>query len=231
MISAGLQGHEPANPIGRLKTLLTGPALPRADDVADTWDVGYFIDTLREALPADWRDFLVAMLAAINDPARASDLDQFPLWRDTSALPLETPWPRHDPASQTAPRRISTACVTARVPERIYLLQRLAGDPIHCGVLIYTASAGNQGTLGGLVEVTHRFSRAMKSALERARLCSSDPVCADHDPSNAQDDRMLHGAACHGCLLISETSCEARNVSLDRALLVDTIGTSGARFF
>ena len=64
-----------------------------------------------------------------------------------------------------------------------------------------------------------------------ARLCSGDPVCADHDPVNAQDDRMLHGAACHGCLLISETSCEARNVSLDRALLVDTVGTAGASFF
>jgi Domain of unknown function (DUF1998) len=115
--------------------------------------------------------------------------------------------------------------------ERIYLLERSAGEPVRCGVLIYTASAGNQGTLGGLVEVTHRFSRVIKSALERARLCSGDPVCADHDPLNAQDDRMLHGAACHGCLLISETSCEARNVSLDRALLVDTIALAGAAFF
>jgi hypothetical protein len=56
-------------------------------------------------------------------------------------------------------------------------------------MLIYTASAGNQGTLGGLVEVTQRFGRILKSALERARLCSGDPVCADHDP--AQGDRML----------------------------------------
>jgi hypothetical protein len=42
---------------------------------------------------------------------------------------------------------------------------------------------------------------------------------------------MLHGAACHGCLLISETSCEARNVSLDRALLIDTVGVTGSGFF
>ena len=69
------------------------------------------------------------------------------------------------------------------------------------------------------------------SALERERLCSSDPVCADHDPTHADEDRMLYGAACHGCLLISETSCEARNVSLDRALLVDTLGTVEAAFF
>ena len=115
--------------------------------------------------------------------------------------------------------------------ERIYVLPRLPREAIQCGVLVYTASAGNQGTLGGLVEVTQRFGRILKSALERARLCSGDPVCADHDPTHAQDDRSLHGAACHGCLLISETSCEARNVSLDRALLVDTVGTAGAGYF
>jgi hypothetical protein len=115
--------------------------------------------------------------------------------------------------------------------ERIYVLPRLPGEAIRSGVLVYTASAGNQGTLGGLVDVTRRFGRILNSALERARLCSGDPVCADHDPVHSQDDRMLHGAACHGCLLVSETSCEARNVSLDRALLVETVGTVGAAFF
>ena len=99
------------------------------------------------------------------------------------------------------------------------------------GVLIYTASAGNQGTLGGLVEVSRRFAQVLESALERQRLCSGDPVCADHDPAVAAEDRTLHGAACHGCLVIAETSCEARNLFLDRALLVDTVGPSGAAFF
>jgi hypothetical protein len=42
---------------------------------------------------------------------------------------------------------------------------------------------------------------------------------------------MLHGAACHGCLVIAETSCEARNLFLDCALLVDTVGTHGAEYF
>jgi hypothetical protein len=65
----------------------------------------------------------------------------------------------------------------------------------------------------------------------RARLCSGDADCADHDSVHAQADRMLHGAAYHGCLLVSETSCEARNVSVDRALLVDTAATVGAVFF
>jgi len=115
--------------------------------------------------------------------------------------------------------------------ERLYALPRMPGQPIQCGILIYTASAGNQGTLGGLVEVTRRFVQILKSALERARLCSGDPVCADHVPANADEDRTLHGAACHGCLLVAETSCEARNLFLDRALIVDTVGLTGAGFF
>jgi hypothetical protein len=115
--------------------------------------------------------------------------------------------------------------------ERVYVMPRAPGEPLQCGLLIYTATAGNQGTLGGLVEVTNRFARVLASALERERLCSGDPVCADHDPERADEDRMLHGASCHGCLLISETSCEARNVHLDRALLVDTVGPNGAAFF
>ena len=115
--------------------------------------------------------------------------------------------------------------------ERVYALPRAPGEPIRCGILIYTASAGNQGTLGGLVEVTRRFGQVLASALDRLRLCSGDPVCADHEPAAATDERALHGAACHGCLLIAETSCEARNLFLDRALLIETVGTGNSAFF
>jgi hypothetical protein len=56
-------------------------------------------------------------------------------------------------------------------------------------------------------------------------------VAADHDPAVANEDGALLGAACHGCLPVAERSCEARNLFLDRALLVDTTGAEGAGFF
>jgi len=116
--------------------------------------------------------------------------------------------------------------------ERIYALSGpIGGAPTRCGILIYTATAGAQGTLGGLVGTAPRFARILRNALERATICSNDPVCADHEPDDRSGDRATHGAACHGCLLIAETSCEMRNLFLDRNLLVPTMGVDGAAFF
>jgi hypothetical protein len=119
---------------------------------------------------------------------------------------------------------------SSSLKERIFVPPAEPGLPPRTAILIYTASAGEQGTLGGLVDVVRRLPAIVNAALERARLCSSDPVCADHDPSTADEDRCLHGAACHGCLLVAETSCEARNLHLDRALVVNTVGFTGAAF-
>jgi Domain of unknown function (DUF1998) len=117
--------------------------------------------------------------------------------------------------------------------ERIYALSSIRGgqEIDRCGILIYTASAGAQGTLGGLVSTAPRFVKILKSALDRLRICSNDPVCADHEPDDRSGDRATHGAACHGCLLIAETSCEMRNLFLDRALLVSTMAENRSGFF
>ncbi|MFC7387294.1 DrmB family protein [Sphaerisporangium rhizosphaerae] len=98
------------------------------------------------------------------------------------------------------------------------------------GVLLYTAAPDSEGTLGGLVSLGHpdRLGILIDQALDRARLCSSDPLCAGHDPLV---HGRLYGAACHACLFASETSCERGNHYLDRALLVDTILGGGAGFF
>ncbi len=111
------------------------------------------------------------------------------------------------------------------IRERIY-----AGDYGY-GILLYTGSAGSEGTLGGLVEVGNRIESFLSSALELGKLCSNDPVCAQHKPVDLYEERFLHGAACHGCLLIAETACERNNEFLDRALVIDTVEYSGAAFF
>lgn len=99
------------------------------------------------------------------------------------------------------------------------------------GILLYTGSVDAEGTLGGLVEVGRRITRQLDRALEMERLCSNDPVCAQHSPDHPQEHRFLHGAACHGCLLIAETSCEQFNDFLDRALVVPTVADPHAAFF
>ena len=77
----------------------------------------------------------------------------------------------------------------------------------------------------------HRFAAILRGALDRLAVCSNDPICADHEPDDHTGDRATHGAACHSCLLIAETSCELRNQSLDRALLVSTMALDEAEFF
>lgn len=95
-------------------------------------------------------------------------------------------------------------------------------DPM-AGILLYTAAPDSEGTLGGLVSLAkdpERFGALLDQALDAARLCSSDPLCAEHDPN---DHARLYGAACHVCLFASETSCARNNHYLDRALVVRTI--------
>ena len=64
-----------------------------------------------------------------------------------------------------------------------------------------------------------------------SELCSNDPVCAQHRPDQLHEGRHLHGAACHGCLLIAEPSCERHNELLDRAFVVPTVDTADLAFF
>ena len=127
-------------------------------------------------------------------------------------------------------RELSLECGynAASIRERIYADVE-SGEP-QGGILIYTAAADSDGTLGGLVELGRpdNLGRLLDQALNRARVCSSDPLCSEHDP---RKDRSLHGAACHACGFVSETSCEQGNRYLDRALVVPTIEVTDASFF
>jgi hypothetical protein len=113
----------------------------------------------------------------------------------------------------------------ASIRERIYFRDGAYG------LLLYTGTPDAEGTLGGLVQVGRRIARHLDAALELGRLCSNDPVCAQHKPNQLHEGRTMHGAACHGCLLIAEPSCERRNELLDRSLVVPTVDLADAAFF
>lgn len=115
----------------------------------------------------------------------------------------------------------------ASLRERLYVS---SGDDPMAGILLYTAAPDSEGTLGGLVSLgePENLGRLISQALERAKLCTSDPLCAEHDCSG---DESLHGAACHACLFVSETSCERGNRYLDRTLLVPTFGQLAIGYF
>jgi hypothetical protein len=110
------------------------------------------------------------------------------------------------------------------------LRERIYAAPDRYGILIYTGSSDAEGTLGGLIEAGREIRKHMRRAIEIAALCSNDPVCAHHSPSE-HDQQPLLGSACHGCLLIAETSCEQHNDFLDRGCVVSTVEGSGAEFF
>jgi hypothetical protein len=107
-------------------------------------------------------------------------------------------------------RQLALECgyTAASIRERIYA--REVNDPSGpmTGVLLYTAAADSEGTLGGLVSlgVPSALERHLDQALEQIRLCASNPLCAEHRPR--REGVTLHGASCHACLFASETSCE-----------------------
>lgn len=126
---------------------------------------------------------------------------------------------------------IALACgyPATALKERLYAIIDDTGERF--GLLLYTATTGAQGTLGGLLAILPRLGAIAERALDKLALCSGDPICAEHDPDAHADERALSGAACHSCLLVAETSCEARNLYLDRALVAATVSTPGAALF
>ncbi|MCG3197794.1 MAG: hypothetical protein GHCLOJNM_02285 [bacterium] len=130
-------------------------------------------------------------------------------------------------------RQFSLECgyTSASIRERIYSAESTEPSGPMAGVLIYTVASDSEGTLGGLVSLGRAASLILhlSQALERARLCSSDPLCSEHHP--ASDRYTIHAAACHACLFLSETSCECGNRYLDRSVLAETLNRSETAFF
>lgn len=116
-------------------------------------------------------------------------------------------------------RRLSLECgySSSSLSERLYVSE--TDNSSMCGVLIYTASADSDGSLGGLVNLAKPslLEPIISAAMHDASWCGNDPVCVENSPQNSGE--RFSGASCHSCLLLPETACEKHNRELDRAML------------
>lgn len=165
-----------------------------------------------------WADHMAAHYRNLN--RRTSN--SAPIDDPDSRLPPPRYWALHT-LSHLLIREMamSSGYGSASLSERIYAWRASEGRDPAAGILITTTSPDSEGTLGGLVDLarTERLESVMHEALHRAGRCSSDPICAHRVPKNQED--FLHGAACHFCAFLSETSCERANRFLDRRFVLD----------
>lgn len=106
---------------------------------------------------------------------------------------------------------------SASIRERVYLEK--SGADIRGGILLYAVQPGSEGTMGGLIALVPHFQTIFERAFDMLDRCSSDPLCLE----NQFHSGHYCGAACYGCLFLSETSCEHRNMWLDRRILMKNL--------
>jgi hypothetical protein len=185
------------------------------ENAVQAWEANAFDNTLFEAMRREHRE-----------------------WRSIRGLDPTQGWPGEryvllHSLSHALINELSIECgySSASLSERIYSRRPGEGPEPMAGILLYTSAPDAEGTLGGLVNLGQatELGPILQRALERAGLCSSDPLCADHEPDAANSS--IHGAACHACLLVAETSCERGNRYLDRSSLVDTFRHTGLEYF
>ena len=111
-------------------------------------------------------------------------------------------------------------------------LSRDFGSVPHGQTLVHPFRlVNNTGNTVRITSIRVPFVVMWKGKLPAGKTYDHPVISLDILPTSTADDRALHGAACHGCLLIAETSCEARNLFLDRSLLVETMATQQAALF
>jgi len=119
---------------------------------------------------------------------------------------------------------------SASLRERLYVSDAKGREM--AGLLIYTAAGDSEGTMGGLVRMArpNNLRSVFASAITDARWCSTDPVCMDAGEKGQGPD-SCNLAACHGCALLPETSCEQFNRFLDRGLVIGTFAEPSLGYF
>lgn len=207
--------------------------------VSDSWLPAYVVHG--EGI---FIEFNVAAIEAWQQRARA--------WLDRRLDALEQQWLRFGPGARSGPggAAVSSRFIllhtfahllinrlvfasgysTASIRERIYSEE---GEHPMSAVLLYTASGDAEGTMGGLVALGEpgTLEGMILHALEAASWCAADPVCMEAGERRGQGPDSCNLAACHSCALLPETSCEAMNRFLDRALLIGTPEDPNVGFF
>jgi hypothetical protein len=225
-----ISAPEPDDP-GRSITRLETSGSPTWVPVVENRGEGIFLRLAESAVQA-WevhaRDnpLVAVMRRAHRDWRQARGLDPHKGWPGERYVLLHS-------LSHALINELAIECgySSASIRERIYSRQPGEGPEPMAGILLYTSAPDAEGTLGGLVRLGQpdELGKVLTHALERAGLCSSDPLCSDHEPDAATS--ALHGAACHACLLVAETSCERGNRYLDRSVLVGTFRDRELEYF
>lgn len=189
---------------------------------------GIFLE-LNCALLTEWesRPAVIERIRALDERYRVDWSQRF---GDTEPAAAVTP--RHllvHTLAHALMRQLTLDCgySSTALRERLYVGE---GDPPMAGLLIYTATTDDDGTLGGLQREgsPERLGRTVAAAIRAQAWCSSDPLCIEDMLVGAAGMSL---AACHACVLSPETSCEEFNQFLDRALLVGTPADPSLGFF
>jgi len=172
--------------------------------------------TLKEKIIREWetKPEVVAAVRELTDTAKASS-------SSINNVAIENPrlYLLHSIAHLMI-RQLSFDCgyPAASLRERLYLTEQDNPLPM-AGILIFTADADAEGSMGGLVRQARPedFVLTISRALSHADWCSLDPMCSEvrSGPSG------INRAACHACCLVPETSCELFNQYLDRSLILN----------
>ena len=190
---------------------------------------GIFLALNEERLSA-WenREDVIARVSECEDRHQADWIDRY--GEDAvSPRPITPRYMLCHTLSHVLMRQLTLECgySSASLQERIYAG---VGEEPMAGLLIYTATPDADGTLGGLERQGRagRIEGILQRAIEAIEWCSSDPLCIT-DMMGAIDS--YSHSVCHACCLAPETSCEAFNSFLDRALLTGDGSRSGLGFF
>ncbi|QGL78875.1 hypothetical protein GPNADHDJ_03038 [Stenotrophomonas maltophilia] len=189
---------------------------------------GIYLELSSDAL-AHWeaRDSVIQRIAVLDERHKAAWRKRF--GEDVAPSPVTPRQVLVHTLAHALMRQLTLDCgySSTALRERLYVDQ---GEASMAGLLIYTATTDDDGTLGGLQREgsPDRMERTIKAAIQAQAWCSSDPLCIE-DLLVGENGMSL--AACHACVLAPETSCETFNNFLDRALLVGSPQDPSLGFF